>query len=89
MLHDLVKAEYLGGYRIILTFDDGKNGIVDFAQFIDKGGVFGKLKTPEYFKNFKINKELGVITWDDQIDIAPEVLYSKATNSPLPEWMEN
>ena len=89
MLHDLVKAEYLDGYKISLTFDDGKNGVVDFIRFIEQGGVFGKLKEPDIFKNFKINTELGVITWDDQIDIAPEVLYSIATQTPLPDWMEN
>ena len=29
MLHDLVKAEYISEYKINLTFDDGKIGIVD------------------------------------------------------------
>jgi len=89
MLHDLIKAEYLDGYKIALTFDDGKNGVVDFIRFIEQGGVFEKLKEPNTFKNFKINTELGVITWDDQIDIAPEILYSIATQTPLPDWMEN
>jgi hypothetical protein len=89
MLHDLIKAEYINGYKINLTFDDGKDGIVDFSQFIEKGGVFKKLKNQAIFKNFEINKELGVITWDGEIDIAPEILYSKATNTPLPEWMKS
>lgn len=89
MIHDLVKAEYVEGYKLSLTFDDGKTGIVDFTSFINQGGVFDSLKNIERFKSFTINKELGVITWDNQIDIAPEVLYSKATNSPLPKWMEN
>jgi hypothetical protein len=43
----------------------------------------------DFFKNFKINEELGVLTWGDEIDIAPETLYSVATNSPLPEWMNS
>jgi len=34
-----------------------------------------------------VNEELGVLTWGDEIDIAPEVLYSEATGSPLPRWM--
>jgi hypothetical protein len=89
MLHDLTKAEYLEDYKIHLTFDDGKSGVVDFSQFINQGGIFEKLREIEHFKKFRINQELGVITWDGQIDIAPEVLYSKATHSPLPEWMEN
>ena len=42
----------------------------------------------EFFKNLKINEELGVLTWGDEIDIAPETLYAEATNSPLPDWMQ-
>ena len=32
MIHDAVTAEYLDGYRIKVTFDDGRDGIVDFAE---------------------------------------------------------
>jgi hypothetical protein len=42
-----------------------------------------------FFKNFAINEELGVLTWGDEIDIAPETLYSEVTNAPLPEWMNS
>jgi len=89
MQHDLVKAEYVSGYKIRLTFDDGKSGIVDFTSFIDKGGVFERIRPLERFKQFTIHPELGVIVWDGDIDIAPEILYSEATHTPLPEWMEN
>jgi len=89
MIHDLIQAEYVADYKINLVFDDGRSGVVDFLQFIDMGGVFESLRDIENFKKFKVNRELGVITWDDQVDIAPEVLYSKATNTPLPEWMKN
>jgi len=43
----------------------------------------------ECFRNFQINKELGIIVWDHQIDVAPETLYSEATGNPLPAWMES
>ncbi|HEV55904.1 MAG TPA: DUF2442 domain-containing protein [Phycisphaerales bacterium] len=88
-MHDVVKAEYVGEYKINLIFDDGRSGVVDFAAFIDQGGVFERLRRIDRFKDFRIDEELGVLTWDDQVDIAPEVLYSKATNSPLPGWMEH
>jgi hypothetical protein len=63
--------------------------VVDFAPFINEGGVFEQIRPIERFKQFSIHPELGVITWDGQIDIAPEILYSQATDTPLPEWMEN
>jgi hypothetical protein len=29
-----------------------------------------------------------VITWGNEVDLAPEVLYAEATGEPLPAWME-
>jgi len=28
------------------------------------------------------------LTWNDEIDVAPEVLYSEATGEGLPGWMQ-
>ena len=88
MIHDLVFARYKAEYKIEVRFDDGKGGIVDFSSYLEKGGVFDRFKDITFFKNFKINEELGVLTWQNEIDIAPETLYSKATGAALPNWME-
>jgi hypothetical protein len=88
MIHDVVSAEYRGDYRIELCFDDGRRGVVDFAKYLDQGGVFERLRDMHYFRQFRINEELGVLTWEGNIDVAPETLYADATNTPLPEWME-
>jgi Protein of unknown function (DUF2442) len=89
MIHDLVAAVYKGGYRIELEFDDGERGVVDFTKYLEKGGVFGRLKDMEFFRGFSVNQELGTLTWGDEIDIAPETLYAEATGGGLPEWMES
>lgn len=86
---DLVFAKYLQDYKLTLTFDDGKSGVVDFARYLKAGGIFERFKDLEFFKNFTVNHELGVITWQDEIDLSPESLYSQATQSPLPEWTEH
>lgn len=88
MIHDVVSASYKGEYRIEVTFDDGKRGVVDFSKYLDKGGVFDRFKDIRFFKNFKINEELGVLTWQDEIDVSPETLYAEATRTPFPDWME-
>jgi len=88
MLIDLVSAVYRGDYKIELTFEDGKNGIVDFSSYIEKAGVFNRFKDINYFKKFKVDPEVKTLVWGNEIDIAPEVLYSQATNSQLPEWMQ-
>ncbi|RJP52955.1 MAG: DUF2442 domain-containing protein [Anaerolineaceae bacterium] len=88
MLKDVISAKYKGGYKIEVAFEDNATGIVDFSKYLSKGGVFERFKDIEFFKNFKINDELGVLTWSDEIDIAPETLYAEATGSPMPDWMD-
>jgi hypothetical protein len=88
MYYDAIAAEYLGDYKLRVSFADGKSGVVDFGKYIKKGGIFNKLADVKNFKRFTINRELGVITWDGEIDIAPETLYSEATQEPLPQWVE-
>ena len=87
MIIDVISAHYKGEYKIEVTFEDGATGIVDFSKYLLKGGVFERFKDIEFFKNFKINEELGVLTWGDEIDIAPETLYAVATSTPVPGWM--
>lgn len=89
MIHDLVAGVYRGGYRIELEFDDGERGVVDSIKYTEKGGVFNRLRDMEFFRGFSVNKELGTLTWGDEIDVAPETLYAEATGSTLPEWMES
>jgi hypothetical protein len=88
MAPDVVSATYKGKYRIEITFEDGKKGTVDFSKYLDKGGVFSRFRDINFFKSFKVNSELGVLSWRDEVDIAPETLYSEATGVSLPNWMK-
>ena len=87
MIHDIIFASYKGGYKIEIVFDDGKVGVVDFSKYLEKGGVFERFRDIGFFQDFRVNKELGVLTWKDEVDVAPETLYAEATGSPLPEWV--
>lgn len=87
-MYDIVKTKYVDEYKIELTFDNGRKGVVDFRDYAEKGGVFARFADIEYFKQFSLNRELGVLTWPDDVDIAPETLYHEATGEPLPGWME-
>ena len=88
MYWDVVNVECLDDFRLRLVFDDGKSGVLDCRPIIAKGGVFAKLRDPAVFERVTINKELGVVAWEGDIDIAPETAYSLATGSALPQWME-
>jgi hypothetical protein len=83
MIFDVVSARHIRDYELELEFEDGTKGIVDFSQYRNRGGVFSKFNDMEYFKNFRIDKELGVISWEHGVDIAPETLYSKAIGQAI------
>jgi hypothetical protein len=52
MIHDVVSAVYREGYKVEVTFDDGKKGIVDFVKYLRRGGVFERFKDMDFFRSF-------------------------------------
>ena len=67
-------AEYVGEYKLRLTFDDGKSGIIDLKDQL-WGEVFEPLKDISQFKAFRVDDELSTIVWPTGADLAPEFLY--------------
>mgnify|MGYP001616092502 CR=1 FL=1 len=88
MYYDITEIEYVGDYKLKLTFENGKGGIVDFANYIKPGSVYARFSNIEYFKQAYIHPELGVLCWPGDVDVAPETVYHEATGEPLPTWME-
>lgn len=84
---EVTDAKYIKEYEVFLTFSDGKSGIVDLSYIIKDDGVFRKFKNIEYFKDLTVCSELGTITWRNDLDIAPESLYSRLTGI-IPHWVE-
>ena len=74
-LPSVIEAEYRDGYRIKLTFNDGVEATIDFAQWLE-GPVFEPLKDVGYFQRFFL--EGGTVTWPNGADIAPETLHELA-----------
>ncbi len=71
----VVDAEYRGGFRIRLTFNDLTEWTVDFRPWLE-GPVFESLKNLEQFRQFFLDG--GTIVWPNGADIAPETLYEAA-----------
>jgi hypothetical protein len=78
VLPAVVRAEYRGGFKIRLIFNDGLDSTIDFAQWLD-GPVFEPLKDQTYFARFFI--EGGTVAWPNGADIAPETLHEEAKAS--------
>lgn len=73
-MHYVTEAEYLGGYRLRLTFEDNETKIVDLENYLE-GGVFEPLKDPQYFKLVTLNRDIDTIVWPNNADFSPDFLY--------------
>ena len=80
----IVDVRWLGGFRLELTFADGLRGELDLAEVI-KGtdGVFIPLQDAQFFKQVFVNQELGTIAWPNEVDLDPDVLYSRVSGRPV------
>ena len=74
-LPSVISAEYRGGFRIHLVFNDGLESTVDFEPWLE-GEVFEPLKKSSYFRRFFLDG--GTVVWPNGADIAPETLYEAA-----------
>ena len=82
-LHDVTDVQVLGHYRLRLTFSDGLVGDVDLSHLRERGGVFESLRDPECFAQVRLDPEIGTIAWPSGADLAPEVLYERASAHPV------
>ena len=78
MLLDVVKFDYLDGYKLLLTFENGEIKEFDCGTLMDEK-PFQVLKDMNYFKRAKI--DYGTLLWPNEIDIAPETLYLGSVGS--------
>jgi len=69
----------LPGYRLAVTFMDGRSGMIDCALILDapNPGIYAPLAAPDYFAQARI--ELGAITWPNGADIDPAWMYEALT----------
>ena len=81
----VTEAEYLGGFRLRLSFSDGATGVVDLQGRLD-GPVFQPLNEPQAFRQFQLSDH--TLVWPDGADLAPEYLHDlvtqgEPTNHPM------
>jgi hypothetical protein len=67
--------EVLSGFRLHVRFNDGIEGTVELADFVNSAsaGVFAALRDESVFRQARI--ELGAITWPDNLDLAPDAMH--------------
>jgi hypothetical protein len=60
-------------YTLLLTFENGEQGIFDMKPYLDFGPVFKALKDPVLFNTARVSFK--TVAWANQADIDPEILY--------------
>ncbi len=68
----LRSIEYLDGYVIRATLEDGTMCVLDFGSHL-WGPVFEPLKDPALFQAEKVDSESETVEWPNGADVAPEV----------------
>ncbi|MEQ8336743.1 MAG: DUF2442 domain-containing protein [Cyclobacteriaceae bacterium] len=78
-------VEYIQGYILDLTFNNGEVYRVDLIE-LTKKPAYSKLKSKEYFKQFGLVR--GTLEWMDNLDVAPEFLYDLALSQSSKKSMK-
>ena len=77
----------LGSYVLQVRFSDGSEGIADLSE-IPRSGVFESWNDLEFFNSVSINPESGTVSWPNEIDFDPYVLYSRVTGKTIDQALE-
>jgi hypothetical protein len=88
-MQDVVAVEHRGGHRLWLRFDDGVEGVLDFARLLKFRGMLAPLRDPKYFAKAFVNAESGSVTWPNEADLDTLVLYSKVTGRSIRSLLDN
>lgn len=73
-MHFVRSVTYKSGYKLLLTFEDGVQKLVDLEPHLE-GEIFEPLKDINYFKNVSVNPDLDTIVWGNNADFSPDFLY--------------
>ena len=72
---DVIDVAVLDDCRVRLTFDGGERREVDIASIVPFDGVFEPLRDTAYFRQVRVERDVGTIVWPNGADICPDVLY--------------
>jgi hypothetical protein len=73
MLTKVTHLDRLGSFRLRVRFNDGSEGVHDFAAMVrESGSMLAPLSDERYFE--RVFLECGAPTWPNGFDIAPEWL---------------
>ena len=76
MWKDPINVQVVSKNTLKVLFEDGISGQIIFEPSRFRG-VFKPLENDEIFKSVFIDREIGTITWENGLDLAPDVMYEE------------
>lgn len=80
MFLHVIEARYVAGYKVEVSFNDGRKGTADLSAVL-KVPVFEPLRDLSAFSQLRVDEELETIVWPNGADLAPEYVYFLAFKS--------
>ena len=74
-MHDVIAVEHAGGHCLLLTFDNGDKRTIDIAAIVPFDGVFEQFNDERFFRQVRVEPDVGTIVWPNGADLCPDVLY--------------
>ncbi len=75
---DVTDVEYLDQFRLLLTFDNGERREIDIAKTVPFDGVFEPLRDLDFFRQVRVEPDVGTIVWPNGADLCPDVLHQRS-----------
>ena len=75
VIHDIVSAKPLDGYRVDVEFDTGEKAVFDCSRYLDKP-YWRRLSDKALFDQVFVG--YGTLVWPGEIDIGPEDVWEFA-----------
>ncbi len=74
-MHYVTCAKHIEDFKIEVTFEDNKSGIIDLEKIIhsDARPIFQQLRDINKFREMRV--DMDTIVWKNGLDLAPEFLY--------------
>ena len=63
------------GYKLLLTFENKENRVLDMSEYLDKG-LYNQLKDKALFRTAKVSFD--TVEWANEIDVDPEFVYEES-----------
>ena len=71
----IIDVSVIEGYKLLLTFENKENRVLDMSEYLDKG-LYNELKDLKLFRTAKV--VFDTVEWANKIDVDPEFAYEES-----------